>query len=312
MVTLTASEARRKAREALKGNWGKSALILLIYVAILFVIGLLTSIPLLGLLVAIGEFVIMPPITYGLAMTFMKMKRGQEVGYVDFLKDGFENFSRSWCITGRLLLKMIVPIILYIVALIVIGISVFTSAVGLISLSSSVTGASVFFLIIAIILVAVAAGFFIVLALKYALSNYIAIDNPNMSALECVNKSGELMDGNSGKLFCLELSFIGWVLLASILPAIFAGIGIDILYIITMYAAEIFLLPYIQMALVVFYENVAGVSSTQTVEAEGNVSSSEATPNSNNVIKEKSGSQDVKAEIVDIPKLEKKPEDENN
>ena len=79
-----------------------------------------------------------------------------------------------------------------------------------------------------------------------------------------------------------------------------------------MYAAEIFLLPYIQMALVVFYENVAGVSSTQTVEAEGNVSSSEATPNSNNVIKEKSGSQDVKAEIVDIPKLEKKPEDENN
>ena len=52
MVTLTASEARRKAREALKGNWGKSALILLIYVAILFVIGLLTSIPLLGLLVA--------------------------------------------------------------------------------------------------------------------------------------------------------------------------------------------------------------------------------------------------------------------
>ena len=312
MVTLTASEARRKAREALKGNWGKAALILLIYVAIIFVIGIFTAIPLLGLLVSIGELVIMPPITYGLTMTFMKIKRGQEVGYVDFLKEGFENFSRSWCITGRLLLKMIVPIILYIVALIVIGISVFTSAVGLFSLSSSVTGASVFFLIIAIILVAVAAGFFIVLALKYALSNYIAIDNPNMSALECVNKSGELMDGNSGKLFCLELSFIGWVLLASILPAIFAGIGIDFLYIITMYAAEIFLLPYIQMALVVFYENVAGVSSTQTVEAEGNVSSSEATPNSNNVIKEKSGSQDVKAEIVDIPKLEKKPEDENN
>lgn len=310
MVTLTASEVRRKAREALKGNWGKAALILLIYVAIIFVIGIFTAIPLLGLLVSIGELVIMPPITYGLTMTFMKIKRGQEVGYVDFLKEGFENFSRSWCITGRLLLKMIVPIILYLVAIILLGISIFTSAVGLVSFSSSVTGASLIFILIAVILVAVAAGFFIVLGLKYALSIYIAVDNPNMSALECVNKSGELMNGNSGKLFCLGLSFIGWVLLASILPAIFAGIGIDFLYIVTMYVAEIFLLPYVDVALVVFYEHVAGVSTSQTVETEGNVSTSEATKG--NTIQEKSGSQDVKAEIVDIPELQKKPDDENN
>ena len=285
MVTLTASEARRKAREALKGNWGKAALILLIYVAIIFVIGIFTAIPLLGLLVSIGELVIMPPITYGLTMTFMKIKRGQEVGYVDFLKEGFENFSRSWCITGRLLLKMIVPIILYLIAIILLGISIFTSAVGLVSFSSSVTGASLIFILIAVILVAIAAGFFIVLGLKYALSIYIAVDNPNMPALECVNKSGELMNGNSGKLFCLGLSFIGWVLLASILPAIFACIGIDFLYIVTIYVAEIFLLPYVDVALVVFYEHVAGVSTSQTVETEGNVSTSEASKG--NTIQEK-------------------------
>ena len=129
-----------------------------------------------------------------------------------------------------------------------------------------------------------------------------------MPAADCVNKSGELMDGNSGKLFCLTLSFIGWFLLASILPAIFSAIGIDFLYTLTFLAAEVFLLPYIYMAIVVFYENIAEISNSSTVETAGNVTTEENT----NGIQEKSGSQDVKAEIVDIPELEKKPNEDNN
>lgn len=307
-MILPASETRKIAREALQGKWGKSALIILIYLAIFLVTGILSAIPFLGFLVMIGEFVIMIPIAFGLSMTFLKLKRGQEVGYVDFLTDGFKNFSRAWCVTGRLLLKMIVPIILYIVGFVIMTISAVSSLVGAVSLSSSVTGTSLVFMFISIILIAVAAGFFIVLGLKYALSVYIAIDNPDMPAADCVNKSGELMDGNSGKLFCLTLSFIGWFLLASILPAIFSAIGIDFLYTLAFLAAEVFLLPYIYMAIVVFYENIAEISNSSTVETAGNVTTEENT----NGIQEKSGSQDVRAEIVDIPELEKKPNEDNN
>lgn len=303
-MVLPASETRKKAREALQGNWGKVALITLIYLAIFFVTGLLSTIPFLGLLIAIGEYVIMIPLAYGMGITILKIKRGQEVGYVDFITDGFKNFARSWCVTGRILLKMLVPIILYVIGLIIILASAMTSVIGAFGSSTTITGISLFFMIIAFVLVIVAAVFFVILELKYGLSTYIAIDNPNMKAKDCVEKSGTLMEGNSGKLFCLGLSFIGWILLA-ILVAIIPFIGF-----IAAIAAEVFLLPYILMALVVFYENIAEISTTQTVETSGNVENAE--PTKENTIQEKSGSQDVKAEIVDIPELEKKPDNENN
>lgn len=306
-MVLPASETRRKAREALQGIWGKAALIFLIYLAIFLVTSLLSVIPFLGFLIAIGEFVIIVPICYGLGMTFLKLKRGQEVGYVDFLTDGFKNFGRAWRVTGRLLLKMLVPIILYILGFIIMAISAVSSIIGAFAASSSVTGTSLVFMFIALVLILVAAVFFIILGLKYSLTTYIAIDNPDMQAADCVNKSGELMNGNSGKLFCLELSFIGWILLASILPGVFYAIGLDFLYTLAVLASEVFLLPYLYMALIVFYENIAEISTSNTVETAGKVTTEEKT----NGIQEKSGSQDVKAEIVDIPELEKKPNDDN-
>lgn len=310
MVTLTASETRKKAREALKGNWGKAALILLIYVAIIFVIGILSAIPLLGVLISIAEFVILIPISYGLTITFMKIKRGQEVGYVDFLTDGFKNFSRSWCVTGRLLQKMIIPIVLYIVGIIMMLISAAISIVALFSLRSSALSSGVIFTFIGCALLIVAAIWMFFIELKCALGTFLAIDNPNTTAKDCINKSIELMDGNKGKLFCLILSFIGWIVLSLLLPIIFAIFDISFLLYIAFYAAYIFLLPYIDMAVIIFYENLANVTVTETVDTEGNVSTTEASKG--NTIQEKSGSQDVTAEIVDIPELQKKPDDENN
>ena len=129
---------------------------------------------------------------------------------------------------------------------------------------------------------------------------YIAIDNPNIQPLDCVNKSKELMDGNKGRLFCLYLSFIGWIALAVVLSLIpFVG------WIATI-AGTLVLTPYIGFASIVFYENRAGIDSSATV-AEGTVSSEESTEGNTpktNEIKEQSGSQDVKAEIVDIPNLD--------
>ena len=47
----------------------------------------------------------------------------------------------------------------------------------------------------------------------YMLTEFIAMENPEMSASDCLRKSQELMDGHKKELFVLDLSFIGWHLL---------------------------------------------------------------------------------------------------
>ena len=44
---------------------------------------------------------------------------------------------------------------------------------------------------------------------------YIIIDNPNMEAMEVLKQSKKLMNGHKWEFFCLQLSFIGWHLLAA-------------------------------------------------------------------------------------------------
>lgn len=43
---------------------------------------------------------------------------------------------------------------------------------------------------------------------------YIMLDNPQLSALDCIRASKQMMDGRKGELFVLDLSFLGWYLLA--------------------------------------------------------------------------------------------------
>jgi len=80
----------------------------------------------------------------------------------------------------------------------------------------------------------------IIAAFRYALSFYILSDHPEMKTSEIVNLSKEMMHGNKGKFFVLNLSFIGWVLLAILT----CGIGL------------LFVIPYMQTAFAGFYEEV--------------------------------------------------------
>ncbi len=71
-------------------------------------------------------------------------------------------------------------------------------------------------------------------------------DEKELSAKEVVAKSEELMKNNRWRIFCLSLSFIGW----AILSVFTLGIGL------------FFLIPYMQMALVAFYQECAGKLET--------------------------------------------------
>ena len=53
----------------------------------------------------------------------------------------------------------------------------------------------------------------IIKSYAYSMSYYILIDDPNISANDARKKSMEMMKGNKWRLFCLDFSFIGWLLL---------------------------------------------------------------------------------------------------
>ena len=54
----------------------------------------------------------------------------------------------------------------------------------------------------------------IIVALMFSQAYYILAENPNKGIIECLKESIELMKGHKWEFFVLELSFIGWWLLA--------------------------------------------------------------------------------------------------
>lgn len=82
----------------------------------------------------------------------------------------------------------------------------------------------------------------IVASFSYAMTDYILAEHPELSASEAIYRSKQMMEGNRWRLFCLELSFIGW----NILCAFTFGLG------------HLFLIPYKQAAIAAFYREVSG------------------------------------------------------
>lgn len=61
----------------------------------------------------------------------------------------------------------------------------------------------------------------IIAGYRYAMAPYIMANNPEVGVLEALGRSKALMAGHKGRLFCLDVSFIGWY----IVGALTLGIG---------------------------------------------------------------------------------------
>ena len=83
----------------------------------------------------------------------------------------------------------------------------------------------------------------IVKSYSYAMTFYILADNPNMAPSEAIDASKKMMDGNKWRLFCLQFSFFGWILLAAFCTC---GLGVT------------FLAPYMYAAEAAFYDDISG------------------------------------------------------
>lgn len=81
----------------------------------------------------------------------------------------------------------------------------------------------------------------IIASFNYRMTSYIMAEHPELSANEAIKRSKELMKGNRWRLFCLDLSFIGW----QILSVFTLGIG------------QLWLIPYKKTAITAFYREIS-------------------------------------------------------
>lgn len=80
----------------------------------------------------------------------------------------------------------------------------------------------------------------IIKGIAYSMYPYILRDEPELSVWQTLKKSDEIMKGYKGRFFTLMLSFIGWIILGAF--------TFGILY--------VWLVPYMQMSAVKFYDEV--------------------------------------------------------
>ena len=124
----------------------------------------------------------------------------------------------------------------------------------------------------------------LVAAYRYAMADYILYRHPEMGVMDVLRESKRCMQGRKGGLFCLHLSFLGWMLLTIVpfeLLAIVLGfwvgsagnvppavvLGLTMLVMMAMAIANLFLDAYMHMASVAFFRD-AERSQTWQQEAQ--------------------------------------------
>jgi hypothetical protein len=78
----------------------------------------------------------------------------------------------------------------------------------------------------------------IIAAYRYRMALYLLLDNPDMSAYQCISESKRMMAGHKGELFVLDLSFLGWYIL-TVIPFV-----------------TIWVTPYTQTTYAVYYDTL--------------------------------------------------------
>lgn len=204
---MNRSELKNKAKESLKGKYGDAIALLVISFGISFVTGLIMGLS--GLDETTTEFIgnIISVIISGLI----------GFGTISY----FLKISRNESVTYKELFSKTNMFWSYIAIALLVGL--FTM---LWSLLFIIPG--------------------IIAAMSYSLVYYIKLDNPELSAIEVIGKSKEIMRGHKWDFFVLNLSFLGW----------------GILGIFTLGILYLWLVPYMQVTYANFYNKLKEEKNT--------------------------------------------------
>lgn len=197
------SELRARARQSLKGYWGRAVGATVFFGVITFIVEWLA-----GFLMVPGiilTYVISSAFALGLVSFFLSFARYSHRPVSDIFY-GFNHIIKAFV----LMILTTVFTLLWTLLLIVPG---------------------------------------IIASFRYSMAYYILRDNPEISPLEAIRRSKAMMDGHKWRYFVLNLTFIGWTLLA----VVTFGIGM------------LWLLPYIQVTMAHFYDDLLNRQAEQSI-----------------------------------------------
>jgi uncharacterized membrane protein len=260
IVTETSKNLRALGRMSLKGKWGLA-------VGGTVIMGLMSVVPSIILNLIFGgedlssgfsslySILITGPLALGYAMFGISIFRGLEATVAEVFY-GFERFLKS---LGLYLLMNLFIILWAFPAM--IGAIVVAAALGS-NFDSIIYGSGAGTIVLAILFLIILCIPAYIAYYRYCMSFYILADHPEIGPLEAIRRSKTMMKGNKWKFFCLQLSFIGWVILS------FFTFCILLLWIT----------PYMEVSVVAFYDLANG--SLRAVKPNVNIIQGESLINS--------------------------------
>ncbi|QGU94107.1 DUF975 family protein [Clostridium bovifaecis] len=182
-------------------------------------------------------------ISYGLNRFFLNLTRNENP-QVENLFSGFKYFGKNFLIqliigifSALWALLVYIPVIIISVIILVVSFSSYPNLTELEQLPWTIGAGAIGLIVVLVIICSIIVS---IIVLRYALAYYIYNDNKDAGVMDCINHSKEMMKGNKGRMFLLNLSYIGW----HILSLLTLGIG------------YVWLRPYIFATTASFYNNL--------------------------------------------------------
>lgn len=220
-------DLRAAALASLKGNWGPAIGVVLVGY-LLMMVG--SFIPILGFFVMIA---CSGPLVLGVIEYFLRRSRNTDPEF-GVLFNGFSNFLLGFLLYVLLyLISMVVTLVAAIPGGILMGVSAAMSSGG------SVESNPLFWLGAVVMGVGILIGTFIIY-LMFSMSFYIAVDKPELGAVNALKESMEITKGHKQKLFMMFLVFYGWSFLA----------------VFTLFIGMLWVAPYFATSLAKFYDDL--------------------------------------------------------
>lgn len=205
MLDMPVSKIRAKGFVQFKKYWKPLLAVVFIQIVLINVVGYFFAITPAGGTLGI-LLLLLAPLDVGVCIAVLKTARGSKATIDDLFfpyKAYFLKALGLMCLIS--LFTLLWGLIGIIPGLILLGAVIGSAAKGSFVII-------VFAMVIGMIMLIPA----IMAVYRYSQAIYVFINHPELRVMECIEKSKELTADNKKKLFFLDLSFIGWWLVASI------------------------------------------------------------------------------------------------
>lgn len=255
------TEIKKDANLAMRMNWGSAIGVFIIVGIINYAISKLSeSIPYLGLL----SFLFTIPLGAGYCYYFLCVYRRQNPTLATVFKSGFSDYGR---ILGGVLYRNLFLALWSLIALIPIftfplifgSVITFNNYASFYAFQLRYEGIVALLVFLAIIVFMIPA---IIKGLAYFAVPYLLLDHPDVKATKAIGLSKRITEGHKGKIFAMQLSFVGppigililYVMLIVLVPYAILGFSIFILLFELFYL--LYFGPYMEVSFAGLYEEM--------------------------------------------------------